>query len=205
MKQTPVNVGLCCLGVLALALVASGAPTRTAADFSVSTDAKVVVLTIQIKDIVAPGLEQFELFGDGWLQRRGDQTGGQRAANSRGIMVDRAELQSALGDLVDYDVVNADLARIHEELEPSYGVLPDGRRFHTGVSEPGTGCVVTVNFESVGKEGKRAGSRTVSFALEPYTSHRYKRPDIRALEGIARFGEKLSDWLQRLRSAEKPT
>ncbi len=204
MKHAPVAIGFCCTGILALVLVASSAPDPSASAFSVSGDPKVVVLTIQIKDIVAPGLEQFELFGDGWLQRRGSQSGGARAANSSGIKLDRAELVGALGDLVDYDVASADLARIHEELEPSYGILPDGRRFHTGVSEPGTGCVVTVNFESVTVDGKRWGSRAVSFALEPYTSHRYKRPDIRALEGIARFGEKLSDWLQRLRSAEKP-
>lgn len=204
MKQTAVKIVLFSLGILALVLVASSAPARSARNFSVSSDPKVVVLTIQIKDIVAPGLEQFELLGDGWFQRRGSQTEAQRAATSTGISVDREELLEALSDLVEYDVVDADFARLHEALEPSYGVLPDGRRFHAGSSEPGTGCLVTVNFESVNVGGKRVESRDVSFTLEPYTSYRYRRPDISALEGIARFGEKLGGWLQRLRSAEKP-
>ncbi|MEO8275142.1 MAG: hypothetical protein ABI639_02925 [Thermoanaerobaculia bacterium] len=205
MKQTPLAIAMCCVGILGLTLGAQSASEPPARDFSASTNPDVVVVTIQIKDIFAPGLEQFELFGDGWLQRRTTRSGGQRAASSPGIMINRKELREALADLVDYEVVGADLSAIHQELEPSYGVLPDGRRFHAGVSEPGTGCVVTVNFKSVEVRGVRVASPTVSFALEPFSSYRTKRPDIRALEGIARFGEKLKGWLMRLRSAEEGT
>lgn len=196
-----ISVGSAALAVALLFASNEGGASR--ADFVVSSDPNVVVLSVQIRDIIAPGLWQYELFGDGWFRQRGDSLETPRRPSDSGILLGRAEVEAAFADLVDFGVAEADFSRIHQEIEPSYGVLPDGRRFYVGVSEPGAGCVISATFDSVKVGGELVRARAIRFALEPFVSYRSKRPDIRALEGIARVGERVSGWLGQLEEATK--
>lgn len=187
----------------AAVFLACGDGEQSGREFVVSADSNVVVLTVGIGDIVAPGNWQYDLFGDGWFRLRSGQLKNSRGPSDAGVALGRAELEALFADLVDYGVVEADLARIHEEIEPSHGILPDGRRWVQGSSEPGAGFSISATFNCVRIGSELVRGRAVSFRLEPFVRYRAKRPDIRALEGIARVGERASSWIVLLEEATK--
>jgi hypothetical protein len=177
--------------------ITSGASTGS---FRISTDPAQIVLTMRMREMVhPPGARRYEVFGDGWIQRH-DAEPESRLRTSAGLLLDRAEVAAAVSDLVDFGVLEADLRQLAETIEPKSGVLPDGRRWVQGSAEPGTGWVVTVKFEEVSVRSEPKSNYTLKFSLEPFLRGRSKHPEIRELEGISRFAEKVGRWMGALDS-----
>ncbi len=164
-------------------------------EFTLSREPGEIILVLGRRDMVAGASSRFEILGDGWIQRKleTDVEAGRRAA---GVYLQREEVEAAVRDLVDYGVLEADLRQIREAIEPTHGVLPDGRRWVEGSSEPGTDWMIAVHFESAAVRSKLQRDFTLRFSPEPFVRYRAKRPDIPALEGISRFTDRIGPWFE---------
>lgn len=189
------------LGCASQETASGGGPVRR--DFAVSNDPTEVIMTMGARDMVhPPGSRSLELFGDGWLQRRSDSPGGSsRIAD--GIRIDRSEIEAAFADVVDFGLLEADLGLVHDAVQPAHGVLPDGRRWVQGSSEPDTGWSVTMHFDQVQILSETRVRHRIQFSLEPFVRYRKARMDIPAIEGIARIADRMARWIGQLEEAER--
>lgn len=188
-----------------LALVLHGTDSSKSSpprDYVVSNEPAQVIMTMGARDMVhPPGAQRLELFGDGWLQRHSDSNGGSKRS-AAGVRIDRGEIEAAFADAVAFGLLDADLRVIRETVQPTSGVLPDGRRWVEGSSEPGTGWSVTMHFEQVQVlSGMQFGYR-IKFNFEPFVRYRETRKDIVAIEGIARVADRVASWIGELEAVE---
>jgi hypothetical protein len=188
---------------LALVLYGTdGSKTSPPRDYVVSDDPTQVIMTMGARDMVhPPGAHRLELFGDGWLQRHSYTDGGSKRS-AVGVRIDRGEIGAAFADAVNFGLLEADLREIREAVQPTSGVLPDGRRWVEGGSEPGTGWSVTMHFEQVQVSSGTQFRYPIKFNFEPFVRYRGARMDIPAIEGIARVADRVASWIAQLEAAE---